>query len=86
MVWLAAASMSAEFECLRIAPTRSGWHTCTTGFLEAIRERAHRLFGDYSLKRMIDALLVSQPKLAHGQQMPVQDPKLWSIHYDQTPM
>ena len=43
--------------------TRELWQQCTQGFLDAIRVRTKGMFNHYSLKKALDAILISAPKL-----------------------
>ena len=62
-VWYVARHMKNDFQKLQSTPTRNNWKTCTQGFLESIRARTVRMFNNYSLKKTLDAILISQPGL-----------------------
>ena len=63
ILWYVAGLMKKDFQQLQDSPTRAAWETCTKGYLQAIRARTHGMFSDYSLKKGLDAILITQPRL-----------------------
>ena len=63
IVWYVADLMNNNFQELQQNPTRAAWETCTKSFLQAIQARANGMFSHYSLKKCLDAILITQPKL-----------------------
>ena len=63
IVWYVARLMKKDFQELQENPTRTGWQKCTQGYLQAIRARTRGMFSDYSVKKGLDAILISQPSL-----------------------
>ena len=63
IVWYVARLMKKDFQELQENPTRAGWQKCTQGYLQAIRARTRGMFSDYSLKKGLDAIIISQPSL-----------------------
>ena len=62
IVWFVADTMTEEFQQFQSEPTRTGWRTCTQTFLQEIRNRTSGMFNDYSLKKALDGILISQPQ------------------------
>ena len=63
VVWHCARVMKSSFEQLQRCPTRDLWQVCTRDFLGAVSARTSGMFDHYSVKKMIDAVLISQPCL-----------------------
>ena len=65
IAWYVANLMKKDFSELQLNLSRAGWRTCTEGYLKALRARTIGMYGDYSMKKTLDAILISQPNLEH---------------------
>ena len=63
IVWFVANTMKEAFQDFQSKPTQAGWRTCTQTFLQEVRSRTSGMFNDYSLKKALDGILISQPRL-----------------------
>ena len=59
IVWYVADLMNNNFQELQQNPTRAAWETCTKDFLQGIQARANGMFSHYSLKKCLDAILIT---------------------------
>ena len=63
LVWMVVNKYALQLRGLQLNPSRDGFRMCTLHLYESIRSHTIGLFGDYSMKISLDAILVAQPKL-----------------------
>ena len=82
VMWHVASLFKEKFNSLQRNPTRQCWTACTEGFFTALKDHTAGVFGDYSIKIMLDGILIVQP---HLERVVAWWPMLCNAYKDQLP-
>ena len=82
VMWHVACLLEDKFNSLQRDPTRQCWTACTEGFFTALKDHTAGVFGHYSIKIMLDGILIVQP---HLERVVAWWPMLCNAYKDQLP-